>query len=194
MAESTLAGGPSTDAMASTVATSMPRLKHDLARLIGIPSVSAPNYPAETHGPLLEAYAEVVALFRDAGAQILDPLELPDTAPVVLGEIPRPRARRRCALQPLQRRADRRGVEVAVSRRSSATERDGAISGRGSADTKSNILITSGALRASNRKTSRFGIKIVIEGQEEVGGAFSTFPPSRPGLFEADADGDRRHG
>jgi len=43
-----------------------------------------------------------------------------------------------------------------------------------------------GALRAWDGKPP-VGIKIVIEGQEEVGSAFSTFPPSRPGLFEADA-------
>ena len=67
-----------------------------------------------------------------------------------------------------------------------ATERDGAIYGRGSADTKSNILMHVGALRAWDGKPP-VGIKIVIEGQEEVGSAFSTFPPSRPGLFAADA-------
>ena len=67
-----------------------------------------------------------------------------------------------------------------------ATERDGAIYGRGSADTKSNILMHVGALRAWDGKPP-VGIKIVIEGQEEVGSAFSTFPPSRPDLFDADA-------
>ena len=67
-----------------------------------------------------------------------------------------------------------------------ATERDGAIYGRGSADTKSNILMHVGAIQAWQGKPP-VGIKIVIEGQEEVGSAFSTFPPSRPDLFEADA-------
>src|SRR4051794_26990851 len=90
MGERTLEERPSTEALASTVAASIPRLKHDLARLVGIPSISAPNYPESTHGALLEAYEEVVALCRDAGVQILDPLQLPDTAPVVIGEIPAP--------------------------------------------------------------------------------------------------------
>jgi acetylornithine deacetylase/succinyl-diaminopimelate desuccinylase-like protein len=67
-----------------------------------------------------------------------------------------------------------------------ATERDGAIYGRGAADSKSNILVHVGALRAWEGKPP-VGIKIVIEGQEETGSAFTTFPPSRPELFAADA-------
>ncbi len=67
-----------------------------------------------------------------------------------------------------------------------ATERDGAIYGRGAADTKSNILMHVGALRAWDGKPP-VGIKIVIEGQEETGSAFTTFPPTRPELFAADA-------
>jgi len=67
-----------------------------------------------------------------------------------------------------------------------ATERDGAIYGRGAADTKSNILMHVGALRAWEGRPP-VGIRIVIEGQEEVGSAFSSFPPTRPELFTADA-------
>src|SRR4029077_5002494 len=68
-----------------------------------------------------------------------------------------------------------------------ATERDGAIYGRGTADTKSNILMHVGALRAWDGRPP-VGIKVVIEGQEEVGGgALTTYPPSNPDLFAADA-------
>ena len=67
-----------------------------------------------------------------------------------------------------------------------ATEHHGAIYGRGSADTKSNILMHVGALRAWDGKPP-VGIKIVIEGQEETGSAFTTYPPSNPDLFSADA-------
>ena len=67
-----------------------------------------------------------------------------------------------------------------------ATERDGAIYGRGTADSKSNILMHVGALRAWEGRPP-VGIKIVIEGQEEIGSAFTTFPPTRPELFAADA-------
>jgi acetylornithine deacetylase/succinyl-diaminopimelate desuccinylase-like protein len=43
-----------------------------------------------------------------------------------------------------------------------------------------------GALRAWEGRPP-VGIKLVIEGQEEVGSAFTTYPPTRPGLFAADA-------
>ena len=72
-----------------SVAALMPRLKTDLARLVAIPSISAPSYPESTRPALLEAYEAVAELCRDAGVTILDPLELPGTAPVVVGRDPR---------------------------------------------------------------------------------------------------------
>jgi acetylornithine deacetylase/succinyl-diaminopimelate desuccinylase-like protein len=164
----------------------MPQLKDDLTRLVAIPSISAPEYPEETHGPLLEAYEAVVELFRDAGAQMLDPLELPDTAPVVLGEIPAPPGAPTVLLYSHYDVVPVGEESKWESPPFEATERDGAIYGRGAADTKSNILMHVGALRAWEGKPP-VGIKVVIEGQEEVGSAFSTFPPSRPELFAADA-------
>ena len=65
-----------------------------------------------------------------------------------------------------------------------ATERDGAIYGRGAADSKSNILVHVGALRAWEGKPP-VGIKILIEGQEEVGSVLET--PSTLEPFRADA-------
>jgi acetylornithine deacetylase/succinyl-diaminopimelate desuccinylase-like protein len=186
MAERTLPGGLSAGSLASTVTGLMPRLHHDLAQLVRIPSVSASNYPEATHGPLLEAYDEVVALLRDAGVQILEPLELPDTAPVVLGEIPAPPGAPTVLLYSHYDVVPVGDESKWESPPFEATERDGAIYGRGSADTKSNILMHVGALRAWGGKPP-VGIRVVIEGQEEVGSAFSTFPPSRPELFAADA-------
>ena len=74
-----------------------------------------------------------------------------------------------------------------------ASERDGAIYGRGAADSKSNILVHVGALRAWGGRPP-VGVKIVIEGQEETGSAFTTYPPTRPELLRLRRDGDRRHG
>ena len=67
-----------------------------------------------------------------------------------------------------------------------ASERDGAIYGRGAADSKSNILVHVGALRAWGGRPP-VGVKIVIEGQEETGSAFTTYPPTRPDFFACDA-------
>ncbi len=172
--------------LADTARLLMPRLKSDLARLVAIPSISAPDYPESTHAALLEAYDETAMLFRDSGVTILDPLELPHTAPVLLGEIPAPAGAPTVLLYSHYDVVPVGDETKWESPPFEATERDGAIYGRGAADTKSNILMHIGALRAwEGRPPVR--IKVVIEGMEEVGSAFSTFPPTHPELFEADA-------
>jgi cysteinylglycine-S-conjugate dipeptidase len=176
----------SSETAASAVSALMPQLKSDLARLVAIPSISAPNYPAETHRPLLEAYEAVVELFRDAGVPILDPLVLPGTAPVVMGEIPAPPGAPTVLLYSHYDVVPVGEESKWESPPFEAGERDGAIYGRGTADTKSNILMHVGALRAWDGRPP-VGIKVVIEGMEEVGSAFSSFPPSRPELFHSDA-------
>jgi cysteinylglycine-S-conjugate dipeptidase len=84
--------GPATreTPMDTKVHALMPGLRSDLDHLVRIPSISASNFPKETHPPLLEAYEAVVELCRDAGVQVLDPLKLPATAPVVMGGDPGP--------------------------------------------------------------------------------------------------------
>jgi acetylornithine deacetylase/succinyl-diaminopimelate desuccinylase-like protein len=66
------------------------------------------------------------------------------------------------------------------------TVRDGAMFGRGSADSKANVIAHVGALRAWEGKPP-VGIKLVIEGQEEVGSALNTYPQTHPEVFRADA-------
>ncbi len=170
---------------AETVHALMPQLKDELSRLVAIPSISALGYPERTRPALIEAHDAIVEQLRDLGVQ-LDALELPDTAPVILGEIPGP------AGSPTVLLYGHYDV-VPVGEESKwesppfeATERAGAIYGRGSADSKSNILKHVGALRAWEGRPP-VGIKIVIEGQEETGSAFTTYPPTRPELFAADA-------
>jgi acetylornithine deacetylase/succinyl-diaminopimelate desuccinylase-like protein len=68
-----------------------------------------------------------------------------------------------------------------------ATEKDAAIYGRGAADSKSNLLVHVGALRAWDGKPP-VGVKIVIEGQEEVGSPLEDgYPSDHPDIFRADA-------
>lgn len=163
---------PSLTLPAGTVAPLMPRLRDDLARLVAIPSISAPDYPESTHEPLREAYEEVAALCRDAGVTILEPLDLPHTAPVLMGEIPAPDGAPTVLLYSHYDVVPVGDESKWESPPFEATERDGAIYGRGAADTKSNILMHVGALRAWEGRPP-VGVKIVIEGMEEVGSAFS---------------------
>ena len=179
--------GPSvaSSSLSERVTALMPQLEEELAQLVAIPSVSAAGFP-EPRLPLLDAYYFVVDLLRDAGVEKLEPLELPDTAPVIMGEIPAPDGAPTVLLYghyDVVPAGDESKWETPPFE---ATERDGAIYGRGAADSKSNILVHVGALRAWGGKPP-VGIKLVIEGQEEIGSALTTFPPSQPELFAADA-------
>ena len=74
------------------------------------------------------------------------------------------------------------------------TERDGAIFGRGTADSKANIVAHVGALRAWDGRPP-VGIKLVIEGEEEIGGgALAAYPQSNPEAVPRRRDVDRGHG
>jgi cysteinylglycine-S-conjugate dipeptidase len=60
------------------------------------------------------------------------------------------------------------------------TERDGALFGRGTADMKSNLIAHVGALRAWDGRAP-VGVKICIEGYEEIGsGALTATPRPTP--------------
>ena len=169
---------------AATVESLMPQLKDELARLVAIPGISAWDFPEETRPALVECYEALLALLRDAGVQKLGALELPNTAPVLTGEIPGPEGAPTILLYGHYDVVAAGDESKWDSPPFEATERDGAIFGRGTADSKSNILVHVGALRAWEGKPP-VGIKILIEGQEEVGSVLET--PSTLEPFRADA-------
>src|SRR5262249_60138722 len=164
----------------------MPQRTSDLASLVAPPRLPAPASPGATRPALPGASERVAALFRAAGVRILEPLALPGTAPVVVGAIDAPAGAPTVLLYSHYDVVPVGDESKWASPPFEATELDGAIYGRGAADTKSNILMHVGALRAWHGKPP-VGIKVVIEGMEEVGSAVSSFPPSRPELFQADA-------
>ena len=172
--------------MPERIAALMPRLTTELAELVAVRSVSEVGYPAATRPALLEARDMVARLFESAGCRGVRSLELPDTAPIVLGEIPAPEG---APTVLLYSHYDVVGPGDESEWRTppfEAVVRDGAMYGRGAADTKSNILAHVGALRAWDGRPP-VGVRIVIEGQEEVGGgALLGYPEQHPELFAAD--------
>lgn len=119
---------------------------------------------------------------EDAGA-----LELPGTAPVVTGHIPAPDGAPTVLLYSHYDVVAAGDEALWSSPPFEPTERDGALFARGSADSKANVITHVGALRAGNGRPP-VGIRIVIEGQEEVGGgALLTYPPAHPEEFRSDA-------
>ena len=170
-------------ATAETVRALMPRLKGELAELVAVPGISSWGYP-EPRQPLVDTYELVRGLLRDAGVQRLSALELPDTAPVLTGELPAPEGAPTVLLYGHYDVVPAGDEKKWESPPFEATERDGAIYGRGTADSKSNILVHVGALRAWGGKPP-VGIKLLIEGQEEVGSVLED--PANLAQFRADA-------
>jgi acetylornithine deacetylase/succinyl-diaminopimelate desuccinylase-like protein len=161
----------------------MPRLRGELEELVRIPSVSVPGRIDEA---LLEAFELTSRLFASAGVTV-GRLDLPDTAPVVTGEIPAPPGAPTVLLYSHYDVVPAGDETEWASPPFEPTERDGALFGRGVADTKSNILAHVGALRAWGGRPP-VGIKICIEGYEEIGsGALTAYPPTDPARFRADA-------
>lgn len=161
----------------------LPALRSELEALIRIPSVSA---AAAIGAPLLEAFELTSRLFAEAGVEVgrFDP---PGTAPVVTGEIPAPPGAPTVLLYSHYDVVAAGEESLWSSPPFEPTERDGAIFGRGSADTKSNIMMHVGALRAWDGRPP-VGIRLLIEGHEEIGsGSLATAVAAQPELFAADA-------
>jgi acetylornithine deacetylase/succinyl-diaminopimelate desuccinylase-like protein len=161
----------------------MPSLKSDLDELVRIPSVSIPG---QIDDSLLEAHDMVARLFEHAGVEVRR-LDLPDTAPAVVGHIPAPPGAPTVLLYSHYDVVPPGDESLWDSPPFEPTERGGAIYGRGAADTKSNVIAHVGALRAWEGRPP-VGIRICIEGYEEIGsGALPSYPPTDPDLFRADA-------
>ena len=168
--------------MAATIRPLMPQLTADLVQLARIPSISEASFPPE---PVHRAHSLVAELLRDAGVRV-STLELPHTYPIVTGEIPAPPGAPTVLLYGHYDVVPPGDASKWTSPAFEPTERHGALYGRGTSDSKANILAHVGALRAFGGKPP-VGIKVVIEGQEETGSAFNTYPPLEPDWFRTDA-------
>jgi len=168
---------------AKAVDALMPALTSDLLRLVRIPSISEAGFPKE---PLHEAHRLVMELLRSAGVKQLETLELPDTYPVIIGEIPAPPGAPTVLLYGHYDVVSAGEESKWTAPPFEPVVRDGAVYGRGAADSKSNVIAHVGALMAYDGRPP-VGIKLVIEGQEEVGSALNFYPQKHPELFRADA-------
>ena len=178
---------PSTGELSARVAAQMPDLKRELARLVALRSLSEWGFPEHTRATLRETYEALVTLFRGAGVERTSKLELPGAAPILTGEIPAPEGAPTVLLYGHYDVVPAGDEGAWQSPPFEATERDGAIYGRGAADSKSNLLLHVGALRAWGGRPP-VGVKLLLEGQEEVGSVLEEgYPAQRPDLFAADA-------
>ena len=161
--------------MAAVIRPLMPQLTADLVQLARIPSVSEASFPPE---PVHRAHSLVAELLRDAGVRV-STLELPHTYPIVTGEIPAPPGAPTVLLYGHYDVVPPGDASKWTSPPFEPIERHGALYGRGTSDSKANVLAHVGALRAFGGKPP-VGIKIVIEGQEETGSGSTHIRRSSP--------------
>lgn len=173
----------SKSALASAVDAMMPQLVADLVRLARIPSISEPAFPVK---PVNEACKVVIDLLRDAGLRNVKTLDLPGTYPIVTGEIPAPPGAPTVLLYGHYDVVPPGDESKWTTPPFEPANREGAIYGRGASDSKANVIAHVGSLRAWGGKPP-VGIKVIVEGMEEVGSALNQYPLLAPDQFRADA-------
>ncbi len=161
-----------------------PSVRADWEGLIRIPSVSAPGFdPA----PLRTSAERVASLLEAAGARATRLLETGGAPPAVYGGLPA------TAGAPTVLLYAHHDVQPAgdASRWATPpfepTERDGRVYGRGASDDKAGIAVHLAALRAHGGRPP-VGVKVLIEGEEEIGSpTLPAFLARHQDLLAADA-------
>ena len=174
---------PDDETLVARVDAGMPRLIEDLKELMAIETVAFPGFPDE---PVLAGADKVESLLRDAGVEDLSRLNLPDTAPAVIGRVyvsdDLPTVLLYCHYDVVPA-GDEGAWETPPFE---AVVKGDALHGRGAADSKSNLMAHIGTLRAFEGRPP-VNLLIVLEGQEEAGSAFDFYPPQNPEMFACDA-------
>lgn len=142
----------------------LPGVIADLQRLVAIPSVS--SLP-EHDDDVLAAAEEVARLLRGAGCPEVQLLEA-GGKPAVHGHFPAPEGQPTVLLYAHYDVQPTGDVDEWTSEPFAATERDGRLFGRGTADDKGGFAVHLAALRAFDGKPP-VGVKLFIEGEEELG-------------------------
>jgi len=151
--------------LASAVDADFARTRQDLEELVRIPSVSAPDFDAAQVRRSAEAVAD---LLRDSGVSRVRLLEIEGAHPAVYGEVEGPAGAPTVLLYAHHDVQPPGPTEEWASAPFEATERDGRLYGRGVADDKAGVVLHAAAIRAFDGAVP-VGLKLFIEGEEEVG-------------------------
>ncbi len=172
-----------TNEVASKAATLMPALIEALERLVAIPSVAFPGYPAE---PVERMGHETLALVRAAGFTNAELMPVPSGYPPIYAEIPGPPG------SPVVMLYAHYDVQPAPPEQGwtsdpwTATRKDdGRIYGRGAADDKGGLVAHLGTMRVFDGKPP-CTVRLVVEGMEETESNLPGFVRAHPDLFRCD--------
>ncbi|AIJ17372.1 dipeptidase [Streptomyces anthocyanicus] len=176
----------SSNPVAETVASLMPRAKEELAALVAFKSVADfDQFPrSESEG----AANWIAAALRTEGFQDVALLDTPDGTQSVYGYLPGPEGAKTVLLYAhydVQPPLDEAGWATPPFE---LTERDGRWYGRGAADCKGGVLMHLLALRALKANGGvPVHVKVIAEGSEEQGtGGLERYAEAHPELLAAD--------
>ena len=171
------------DDLRARVSGLFPQLKETLADLVRIPSVSAPSYPPEA---VRRSAEHISDLLRTAGCQDVQLLEHPGAHPAVFGQIPGPPGTPTILLYAHHDVQPPGPAEHWLTGPFDPFEKEGRLYGRGASDDKSGVIMHLGALGAHGGAPP-VGVKVFIEGEEEVGSThLDNFLQSYAALLAAD--------
>ena len=153
--------------LAAKVHDLFPSLKSALQDLVRIPSVSAAGFPPEE---VRRSAEHIKGLLVDAGATDARLLEFEGAHPAVYASIPAPAGAPTVLLYAHHDVQPPGPVEHWETAPFEPFDRDGRMYGRGASDDKSGVIMHLGAIRAFDGSPP-VGVKVFVEGEEEVGSA-----------------------
>ncbi|MFG3107991.1 M20/M25/M40 family metallo-hydrolase [Streptomyces tendae] len=176
----------SSNPVAETVASLMPRAKEELAALVAFKSVA--DFEQFPRSESVGAANWIAAALRAEGFQDVDLLDTPDGTQSVYGYLPGPEGAKTVLLYAhydVQPPLDEAGWATPPFE---LTERDGRWYGRGAADCKGGVLMHLLALRALKANGGvPVHVKVIAEGSEEQGtGGLERYAEAHPELLAAD--------
>src|SRR3954471_6683864 len=161
----------------------MPALLEDLAKLVAIPSIAFPGYPAE---PVEEMGRVTLELFREVGFTNAQLMEVPTGYPPIYGVIPGPEGSPTVVIYAhydVQPAPPEQGWTSDPW--TPTTKADGRIYGRGAADDISGLIAHLGTLRLFDGQPP-CTVKLILEGMEETESNLEAFVEAHPELFQCD--------
>jgi acetylornithine deacetylase/succinyl-diaminopimelate desuccinylase-like protein len=153
--------------IASSIRGDFDRIRDELEGLVRIPSVSAPGFD---DARVRESADATATILKEAGAKDVRLLEVDGAHPAVYGEAPGPDGAPTVLLYAHHDVQPPGPDRLWQTPPFDPVERDGRLYGRGAADDKSGIVTHSAVLRAFGGSPP-VNVKVLIEGEEEIGSA-----------------------
>ncbi|MDQ0829269.1 acetylornithine deacetylase/succinyl-diaminopimelate desuccinylase-like protein [Streptomyces achromogenes] len=177
----------SSNPVAETVASLMPRARAELAELVAFASVA--DFDQFPRSESEAAVDWISAALRAEGFQDVAVLDTPDGTQSVYGCLPGPAGARTVLLYAHYDVQPPLDEAAWTSPPFELTERDGRWYGRGSADCKGGVVMHLLALRALKANGGvPVTVKVIVEGSEEQGtGGLERYAEEHPDLLTADA-------